>query len=71
MERIIKKIAYDNCVSESEVRLQIEDLALKGFRSTNPNVRLFWESMPRQRELPTAEEIISHLSGLAFIKMFE
>ncbi len=62
---IIFEIARKNAVSVDEVKNQIELTAKCGLESSDPNIRYFWNQVPKRGELPTAEEVICHLSYIA------
>lgn len=64
-ESIFNTIAYNNSVSVDEVKLQIENTALVGMRNPDPNIRFFWNQIPRKGNTPTAEEIVTHLADIA------
>lgn len=65
IEDIFKSIAYKNSVSVSEVKLHIENTALQGMMNPDPNIRFFWNCIPRKGSVPTAEEIVAHLADIA------
>lgn len=64
-ENAIRKIAADSGVSVDTVRQNIQIAMINGLASADPQVQLFWQSVPREGELPTPEELILHIAETA------
>ena len=58
----IKKIADRDGVSVDYVRKQIQLAMLNGLSSTDPQVKGYWNSIPRNGEIPTPEELIIYVA---------
>jgi len=61
-ENAIKKIAYREGVTTEYVRKQMKIAMINGLCSTDPEVKSFWDSIPRENEVPTPEEFIIYVS---------
>lgn len=64
-EEIFYHIACRNAVSVGYVKAQIENTAVIGMKSADPNIRYFWNQVPRKGATPTAGEIVTHLAYIA------
>jgi predicted Zn-dependent protease len=58
----IIKLAKQEGVSAEYVRKQIEVAILSGLSNEDKNKKAFWESIPRERDMPTPEEVILYIS---------
>lgn len=65
-EEIFLQIAADMNTTASEVKEKIEDIARQGLKSTAVKERHFWLQVPKKGEFPTAEEIVTFLSFMAY-----
>lgn len=61
-ENAIKKIAKQEDVSTEYVRKQMQIAMINGLCSTDPKIKAFWASVPREKEIPTPEELIIYIS---------
>jgi len=61
-ENAIRKIAIREGVTVDHVRKQIRIAMINGLCSSNSEVKAFWDSIPREKELPTPEELIIYIS---------
>lgn len=61
----IKKLAERDGVSVDYVRKQMQLAMLNGLCSTDPQVKMYWNSIPCEGEAPTPEELIAHLAETA------
>lgn len=61
-ENAIKKIAKQEDVSTEYVRKQMQIAMINGLCSADPKVKAFWASVPREKEIPTPEELIIYIS---------
>ena len=62
-DRALRKIAEREGVTVDSVRRQIQIAMINGLSSTDPKVKAFWDSIPRENEIPTPEELILYISG--------
>ena len=67
-EDAIRKIAADNGESVEAVRKNIQIAMVNGLASTDADVQRFWQSVPREGELPTPEELILYIAEVAMDK---
>lgn len=67
-EDAIRKIAADNGESVEAVRKNIQIAMVNGLASTDADVQRFWQSVPREGELPTPEELILYIAEVAIDK---
>lgn len=67
-ENTIKKIADREGITVESVRKQMQMAMLNGLCSTNPEIKAFWDSIPRKKEVPTPEELIMYLSETIMLK---
>ena len=58
----IKKLAERDGVSVDYVRKHMQLAMLNGLCSTDPQVKMYWNSIPCEGEVPTPEELIVHLA---------
>lgn len=65
-EDIFKQIAKDRDTTVSDIKNTIEEIAKKGLQSTKVKERHFWLQVPKKGAFPTAEEIITFLSFVAY-----
>jgi hypothetical protein len=63
-EKAIIKIAERDGVTTEYVRKQIQLAMINGLCSTDPKIKAFWDSIPREKDIPTPEELIIHVSGM-------
>ncbi len=61
-ENTIGKIAEREGVSTEYVRKQIQIAMINGLCSTDPTIKAFWTAVPREKEIPTPEELIIYVS---------
>ena len=61
-ENAIRKIAEREGVSTEYVRKQMQIAMLNGLCSTDPKVKAFWDAVPREKDIPTPEELILYIS---------
>lgn len=61
-ESAIQKIAEQEGVSIEYVRKQIQVAMLNGLSSKDPKIKAFWNSVPREADIPTPEEFITYVS---------
>ena len=67
-EDAIRKIAADSGESVESVRRNIQIAMVNGLASTDADVQRFWQSVPREGELPTPEELILYIAEVAMDK---
>lgn len=60
----IKEIAKRDGVSVEYVRKQMKTAMLGGLCSTDPQIKQFWDSVPREGETPTPEELIIYITQI-------
>jgi len=58
----IIKLAEQEGVSVEYVRIQIEEAIQNGLDSEDEKKKAFWESIPRERDVPTPEEVVLYIS---------
>ncbi|WP_444658339.1 hypothetical protein ACRQV7_12165 [Caproiciproducens sp. R2] len=46
------------------VRKQIQIAMLNGLCSTDPKVKVFWDAVPCEKDIPTPEELILYISEM-------
>lgn len=63
-KRAIKNLAKQKGISEKEVRQEIEIAIAEGMKSTEPQARAFWETIPHKGEKPTPEEVIAYIADM-------
>lgn len=61
-ENAIRKIAEREGVTVESARKHMQIAMINGLCSTNPKVKAFWDSIPREKEVPTPEELIIYVS---------
>jgi hypothetical protein len=61
-ENAVRKIAEREGVSTEYVRKQMQIAMINGLCSTDPKVKAFWASVPREQEVPTPEELIIYIA---------
>nr|WP_288829638.1 hypothetical protein [uncultured Clostridium sp.] len=64
-QNAIKKIAKRDGVSVNYVRKQMKIAMLNGLSSTDPQIKQFWDNIPREGEIPTPEELIIYIAQIA------
>lgn len=64
-EDAIKKIAERDGVSVEYVRKQMQIAMLNGLCSTDPKIKKFWDSIPKEGDIPTPEELIVYTAEIA------
>lgn len=62
-ERAIARIALEHHTSVEEVRLQIKIAMLNGLVSDDPKIKAFWDSVPKEGDIPTPEEVIAYIAN--------
>lgn len=65
-EEIFAQIATDMNTTVSDIKATIEEIARKGLESKKVSERHFWLQVPKKDSFPTAEEIVTFLSLLAY-----
>ena len=55
----LASVAKQNGVSVDEVKREIQKAIELGMINSDPHIQFFWNSIPRAREHPTPEEVIS------------
>lgn len=63
-ENAIRKIAIREGVTVEYVRKQMQIAMINGLCSSDPEVKAFWDSIPREKEVPTPEELIIYVSEM-------
>lgn len=63
-ENAIRKIAIREGVTVEYVRKQIQIAMINGLCSSDPEVKAFWDSIPREKEVPSPEELIIYVSEM-------
>lgn len=63
-ENAIRKIALREGVTVEYVRKQIQIAMINGLCSNDPEVKAFWDSIPREKEAPSPEELILYVSEM-------
>ena len=64
-ENAIRKIALRDGVTVEYVRKQMQIAMINGLCSSNEEVKAFWDSITRENDVPTPEELIVHISEMA------
>ncbi len=65
VQKILEMVAVANGVSVMEVRKDIQDALDEGMKSEDPEVKDYWNLIPRRGEKPTLEETIVFLGKQA------
>lgn len=65
MQQIIKKIAQQYQVSPDQVREEITAAIHIGMACQEKEVRQRWAEVPKQKDVPSAEEVIAFLTASA------
>jgi len=60
--KALKEVATRNGVTVAEVKKQIQLAMLCGLCNNDPAVKEKWSEVPHVGDLPTPEELISHLA---------
>lgn len=68
-ENAIRKIAIREGVTIEYVRKQMQIAMINGLCSSDPEVKAFWDSIPRGKEVPTPEELIIYVSKMVKRKL--
>ncbi len=63
-ENAIRKIALREGVTVEYARKQIQIAMINGLCSSYPEVNAFWDSIPREKEVPSPEELIIYVSEM-------
>ncbi len=63
-ENAIRKIALREGATVEYVRKQIQIAMINGLCSGDPEVKAFWDSIPREKEVPSPEELILYVSEM-------
>ncbi len=63
-ENAIRKIAQRDGVTVEFVRKQMRLAMLSGLCSMDPKHKAYWDSIPREGEYPTPEELIAYTAGI-------
>ena len=63
-ENAIRTIAEREGVTIAYVRKQMQIAMINGLCSTDPKIKAFWNSIPREMDIPTPEELIMYVSGM-------
>lgn len=58
MDSILERVAQENHTSLAEVRREIDAAIQTGLANTDPAVQAAWRTVPREGDVPTAEELI-------------
>lgn len=61
---ILKRIAKQERIPVSQVKKEISEVIQYGLKSKKKDVNIFWNSVPKNGDIPTPEEVISHISSL-------
>ena len=61
-EQALQQVAMRNHTTVEEVRKQIQIAMLYGLCNNDPAVKEKWNEIPHAGEVPTPEELISHLA---------
>jgi hypothetical protein len=63
-ENAIRQIAIREGVTIEYVRKQMQIAMINGLCSSDPEVKAFWDSIPREKEVPSPEELIIYVSEI-------
>lgn len=63
-ENAIRKIAEREGVTTEYVRKQMKIAMINGLCSTDPKIKAFWDRIPKEKDIPTLEELIIYVSGM-------
>ncbi len=63
-ENAIRKIAAREGVTTEYIRKQMQIAMLNGLCSTDPKVKAFWAGIPKEKDIPTPEELIIYVSEI-------
>lgn len=58
-------VAFKNGVSIGDALKEMEEAIDRGRSCCNPQAQNFWSGVPCQGRVPTPEEVIAYLAGLA------
>lgn len=70
VKRVLEQVAQKRRVSVEDVRHEIELIIASGQEHPDPEIKAFWQAVPRKGEKPTPEEVVAHITSL-FIKTGE
>jgi len=65
-DEIFASIAKEKGTTALEIKNEIEEIAREGLKSEKIKERYFWHQVPKKGEFPTAEEIVTFLSLVAY-----
>lgn len=63
VKKALKKLSKQKGISERAARQEIEIAIQEAMKSPDPQVQVFWKSIPHKGEQPTSEEIIAYIAG--------
>ena len=63
-ENAIRKIAEREGVTTEYVRKQMQIAMINGLCSTDSKIKAFWNGIPKEKDIPTPEELIICVSGM-------
>jgi len=61
IDTILQCIARNNDTSVEQVIADIQEAIQAGCASADPAAQAFWASVPREQEIPTVQELLSHI----------
>lgn len=59
---IFKEVAKQFNTTPDEVKNEIQQAIDEAFNNPDPEIRRFWDNIPRKSDRPTAEEVIEYMS---------
>lgn len=59
---IFKEVAKQFNTTPDEVKNEIQQAIDEAFNNPDPEIRRFWDNIPRKGDRPTAEEVIEYMS---------
>lgn len=63
-QRALEQIAVKNHTTVNEVRLQIKIAMINGLVSDDPKIKAYWQSIPREGDVPTPEELVAYTADV-------
>jgi len=65
IKKAFQKIAKEQGVSVETVRHEIDFAITAAQENPDPQIKAFWQSIPRKGEKVTPEDVIAHIVGIA------
>ena len=63
-KKALEQVAKNHEISTNQVISEIESAIDEAMRGSDKAVRLFWEQVPREGRMPTAEELVAYITDI-------